>query len=212
MISIIIVDDHPLVRAALVRLLAAIPDLNILAEASSGEEALFLIKTKRPDLILLDLNMPGIGGLATISKILRYSPKAKIIVISHYHQEPFPSRALKAGAKGYLTKGANLQKMEKAIQTVMAAQIYLDPDVTQALALKTISGAEPSGIEALSKRELDIVLKIIQGLDVDMIAQKLCISPKTVNTYRYRIHQTLNIENDVQLVWFARQNGLLDFN
>lgn len=212
MISILIVDDQPLVRAAINRLLSEIPTVKVFAEAGSGEEALRLVREKRPNLVFMDLYMPGMSGLAAIPKILHYVPKTKIIAVSSYTQEPFPSRALEAGVKGYLSKGADLHKMREAIHTVMGNQIYVDPNVAQMLALKNLDSAELSPLESLSKRELEIVLSITQGLELTTIAEKLCLSPQTVSSYRYHIQKKLKVQNDVQLTRLLKKEGFLEFN
>jgi two-component system invasion response regulator UvrY len=210
MISMIVVDDQNLVRAAIVRLLSELPHIQILAEADSGEEAVRLAKEKSPDLILMDINMPGIGGLEAIRRILIHNPDIKILALTSCIHDPFPSRILQAGVKGYLTKGANLEKMTQAIRTVAAGQVYLDPEIAQNIALKNVAGTGQSAVNDLSKRELEILARVVKGIDVATIAEKLCISPKTVNTYRYRIYEKLNVQNDVELTWFALRQGLFE--
>lgn len=210
MIKVMIVDDHPLVQDGITALLGDLPDFKVIAKASNGEEAIRLGKEKNPDIILMDINMPGIGGIYATHKILANNPNIKIIALTTSINEPFPASILKAGAKGYLTKGASLEKMIQAIHIVATGKTYLDPEVAQQLALKKIPESPISLFDSLSTRELTIMMMIIKDAKIQAIAKKLYISPKTVNTYRYRLYKKLSVKNDVELTLFAIEQGLLD--
>ncbi len=205
-----VVDDHSLICAAIVQLLSNLSDVKIIGQASSGEEAVKVAEEKNPNVILMDIKMPGIGGIKAIQKILANNPNIKIIALTAYKNEPLPTSLLKAGVKGFLTKGATLEETIQAIRTVAAGKIYLEPGVAQQLALKSVPGSSSSPLNLLSSRELDVMMKVVNGMNIQVIADKLCVSPKTVNTYRYRLYEKLNIKNDVELTLFAIRYGLLD--
>jgi len=208
-IQIIVVDDHDLVRMGLVRLLDDAKGIEVIAEASSGEEAIELAKEKEPDVILMDVRMPGIGGIEATRKIHRQYPDIKVIAVTACGDDPFPSRLLQAGAAGYLTKGASTEEMVRAIRTVTAGQKYLTPNVAQKLALQSV-GEGGSPFSELSDREMQIATMICSCKKVQEISDKLCLSPKTVNTYRYRIFEKLEISSDVELTHLAIRHGLLE--
>lgn len=207
MIKIMIIEDHHLVRAAIVRLLAEYHDLQIVAEAPSVEEALSLILLTTPDLVFMDLSMPGMGGLKGIAKISILHPGLKIIVLSAHNHEPHISLALQAGAKGYLSKGASRAKMHQAVHTVMLGKMYLEPSIAQTLALKPFTH---SPLQALSEREQAVFEQIAQGTEHQIIAEQLGIHIKTLNTYRYRLQEKLQVTNDVQIVLLALRYGLFN--
>ena len=211
MIRVVIADDHKLVCIAIVKLLSDIPGIKVVGEASDGEGAIKAVKEKNPEVLLLDVNMPGLGGIRTAERILANNSEVKIIILSAYTQEPLPSNLFKIGVKGYLTKDASLEETVKAIRVVADGKRYIDPKIAEQLAIKNISGTK-SLINSLSSREMDVMLKIANGEDVQAIADKLCVSPKTVNTYRYRIYEKLNVKSDVELTLFALRSGFLDGN
>ena len=207
MIKIMIIEDHHLVRAAIVRLLAEYHDLQIVSEASSVEEALSLIPLTTPDLLFMDLSMPGMGGLKGIAKISVLHPGLKMIVLSTHDHEPHISLALQAGAKGYLSKAASPTKMHQAVHTVMLGKIYLEPAIAQTLALKPF----PHGpLQALSERERTVFEQTAQGIEPEIIAEQLGIHIKTLNTYRYRIQEKLQVTSDVQMALLALRYGLFN--
>ena len=210
MINVMIVDDHNLVRAGISVMLTGVSGIKVVAEASSGEQAVSLAKEKNPDVILMDLKMPGIGGLEATRKLLRMLPDVKILIVTVCEDDLFPSRLLQAGAVGYLTKGSELEEMIRAIRAVHTGQRYISPEIARQLALKHLDDSGKSPFESLSERELQVFMMITQGAKVQSIADKLCLSPKTVNSYRYRIFDKLNVHNDVELTHLAIRYGLLD--
>lgn len=207
-ISVLLVDDHELVRSGIQYLLDADPDIDVVAAASSGEEAIQLAEQLQPDVILMDLNMPGIGGSEAIKRILRRTPSAKIIALSVYDDGPIPHQALKLGARGYINKGCPVDEMIKAIVAVYQGKNYLSSDVATNLIFRA-QGTEKNAFNQLSSRELQIAIKIVDGHKISDIAIALSISPKTVNTHRYRVHEKLGISNDIELVKLAVEHGLL---
>ncbi|CBL47033.1 DNA-binding response regulator [gamma proteobacterium HdN1] len=209
-IKVLVVDDHDLVRTGISRMLADVEGIRVAGQAASGEDALRLLKETRADVVLMDARMPGIGGLEATRKILRQFPDTKVIAVTVCEEEPYPSRFLQAGAAGYMTKGAGIAEMVKAIRMVFSGQRYVSPEVAQQLALKPFSPAEASPFEQLSERELQIAMMIVGCQKVQEISDKLFLSPKTVNSYRYRIFEKLAITSDVELTLMAVRHGMVD--
>ena len=211
MIKVLVVDDHDLVRTGIRRMLADVEGVDVVGEADSGESAVLRVRELKPDLVLMDVKMPGIGGLEATRKIIRSHPDIRVIAVTACDEEPFPSRLLQAGVAGYLTKGAALEEMIKAIRQVFAGHRYISADIAQQLALKPFQPqGEASPFDLLSEREMQIALMIADCQKVQSISDKLCLSPKTVNTYRYRIFEKLKIETDVQLVRLAMRHGMVE--
>ncbi|MBA53098.1 MAG: two-component system response regulator UvrY [Pseudomonadales bacterium] len=210
MIKVFIVDDHDLVRTGISRMLADVAGIKVVGEAASGEEALKLIRELSPDVVLMDAKMPGIGGLEATRKLLRQNADVRVIAVTACGEEPFPSRFLQAGASGYLTKGAAMDEMVKAIRLVHSGQRYISPDVAQELALKPFRNDSASPFDQLSEREMQIAMMIVNCQKVQEISDKLFLSPKTVNSYRYRLFEKLGINSDVELTLLAVRHGMLD--
>jgi two-component system invasion response regulator UvrY len=210
LIKVLLVDDHELVRVGIKRLLQDVQGLKVISEAASGEEAVLLAKELVPDVVVMDLHMPGIGGLEATRKMIRHNPDIKIMALTIYEDEPYPSRLLQAGASGYITKGCDPEEMIRAIRTIHAGQRYISPSIAQQIAIKRFTKGEESPLDLLSERELQIMLMITQGQKVQDISKKLCLSPKTVNSYRYRIFDKLNINSDVELTLMAMRLGMLE--
>ncbi|WDY59925.1 response regulator transcription factor GacA [Pseudomonas sp. PSKL.D1] len=209
MIRVLVVDDHDLVRTGITRMLADIDGLQVVGEGDSGEAALKLARELKPDVVLMDVKMPGIGGLEATRKLLRSHPDIKVVAVTVCEEDPFPTRLMQAGAAGYLTKGAGLDEMVQAIRLAFAGQRYISPQIAQQLALKSFQ-PQGSPFDALSEREIQIALMIVGCQKVQIISDKLCLSPKTVNTYRYRIFEKLSVTSDVELTLLAVRHGMVD--
>jgi two-component system invasion response regulator UvrY len=210
LIKILIVEDHALIRTALTLLLTDIPGFKVVGETGTGEEAVRLAKELTPDVVLMDVQLPGMDGLETTTKMLRHDLDIKILILTIHLDEPYPSRLLQAGAAGYITKGCTTDEMIRAIRMVHSGQRYLSGDIAQRLALKSSFGkGGESELDMLSERELEIMLMIVNGQEIDEIAVKLGINPKTVNSNRYRIFKKLGISNDVELTLLAARFGIL---
>lgn len=209
-INVLIVDDHDLIRYGIKKLLAGCRDINVVGEATSGEAAVRLARELNPDIVLMDLKMPGIGGIEATHKLLRANPKIKVIAVTSCNEEPFPYRLVRAGASGYVTKSADVEELITAIRRVYGGQVYITPEVAQQMALRQATSASKSPFAELSERELQVMWMITHGHRVREIAGKLCLSPKTVNTYRYRLFEKLKIRNDVELTHLALHYGMLD--
>ena len=211
MIRLLIVDDHELVRTGIMRMLADVTDLEVIGQACSGEEALDMVRDLEPDVVLMDIRMPGIGGLEATRKLKQRHPEVKIIAVTACEDEPFPSRLMQAGANGYLTKGTDMPEMLQAIRQVATGNYYLNPYIAQQLALQPFTNSQlDNPMASLSERELQVGLMIAQGHKTQHVAEMLNLSPKTVNTYRYRIFEKLGLENDVELALYAVRHRLID--
>ncbi len=210
LIKVLLVDDHELVRIGIKRLLQDVTGMKVVGESATGEEAIRLAKTLIPDVVLMDVQMPGIGGLEATRKMIRHNPDLKVLALTVCDDEPYPSRLLQAGAAGYITKGCDPDEMIRAIRTVHAGQRYISSEIAQQLALKRFAKDEESPLDILSERELQIMLMITSGQKVQEISDKLCLSPKTVNSYRYRIFEKLGINNDVELTLLAIRLSLVE--
>jgi DNA-binding NarL/FixJ family response regulator len=206
---VLVVDDHDLVRTGISRMLADIDGLQVIGQAESGEAAIKKSRELKPDVVLMDVKMPGIGGLEATRKLLRSHPDIKVIAVTICEEDPFPTRLLQAA--GYLTKGAALDEMIQAIRMVFAGQRYISPQIAQQLALKSFQPkVNGSPFDLLSEREIQIALMIANCQKVQTISDKLCLSPKTVNTYRYRIYEKLSVTSDVELALLAVRHGMVD--
>lgn len=208
-IRVMLVDDHDLIRYGLRRLLEDQNGIEVVEEASSGEKALEKVRTAKPDVVLMDINMPGIGGYEATCRMSQTHPESKIIVLTVHSEGPLPKRILEAGAVGYLTKGCPVEEMVEAIQKVNAGKRYIAPTIAQQLALSMLPG-EGSIIDILSQRELQVLIMISRGMRTNKISEKLNLSPKTVSTYRKRLHDKLDVSNDVEMMHLAIKHGLLE--
>lgn len=208
-IRVVVADDHDLVRLGITRMLEDVQGIEVVGEASTGEQAIQYARSLKPDVVLMDVKMPGIGGLEATRKLNQSCPDVKVVAVSALGDGPFPAKLLKAGAVGYLTKGAELYEMVTAIKHAVVGKRYLSPEVAQQMALNSLD-PDSSPFDQLSERELQICLMVVNGEKVPSISDKLCVSPKTVNSYRYRIFEKLNIDGDVDLTRLAIRYGMLD--
>jgi len=202
-INVILVDDHPVVRDGYRRLLEQTPDIKVVAEADCGESGYDLYRKLSPDVLVLDINMPGIGGLETIRRIKAYDEKARILVFSMHSNEIMIQRALEAGALGYLTKQSGMGQMVQAVQQVAKGRMYIDADHVTSLAQHKLSDQTADPIRVLSAREFQLFKLLAEGNSVAEIAAKLSISAKTVGVHHTNIMKKLNLHNASQLVRLA---------
>ena len=209
MIKVLIVDDHHLVRTSLAHLLANESDIAIVGEAANGEEAITQCRKLQPDVVLMDLRMPGIGGLEATRKIMRNHPDMRILALTGFIEENFAQRILEAGAGGFISKDTQVSDMVEAIRCVFAGQRYVSPDIAQRLVLSKFDTDE-NPFDQLSQRELQVAMMIVNCQRVAEISDRLFLSPKTVNTYRYRIFEKLGIHTDVELTHLGLKHGLVE--
>jgi two-component system invasion response regulator UvrY len=209
LIKVLVADDHHLVRTSIARMLNEEEGLQVIGEAADGEEAISQSRALRPDIILMDIRMPGIGGLEATRKIVRGMPDIKVVVLTAYLEETFAQRLLDAGASGFISKGSELDEMVRAIRTVHVGQRYISPEIAQRLVLAKLD-AQDNPFDQLSSRELQVAMMIVNCHKVSDISDRLFLSPKTVNTYRYRIFEKLGVQSDVELTHLGLRYGLVD--
>lgn len=210
MITVYLVDDHELVRTGIRRIINDVRGMNVVGEAKCGEDAAKWFRSNDADVVLMDLNMPGIGGLEATRKILQYNPDVRIIFLTVHAENPFPAKVMQAGACGYMTKSAAPEEMVNAIRSVSCGQRYIAPEIAQQMALSQCSSSSENPFDELSERELQIMMMITKGERVSDISEKLSLSSKTVNSYRYRLFSKLGINGDVELTHMAIRHGMLD--
>ncbi|MGY6276623.1 response regulator [Methylomonas sp. MgM2] len=203
MIKVLLVDDHELVRSGIEALLNTVAGISVVAVCECGEKALQVITDDAPDIVLMDVNMPGMGGFEACRRILHDFPKVKIIGLSVHNAGPIPHQLLKIGVSGFVSKASSASEMVAAIRTVMAGKRYLCQDVASNLVFESIESEEVSPFFQLSQREAEVAQMILRGKKIQEIAEALTLSDKTVNTYRYRLYAKLKIKNDVELTRLA---------
>lgn len=209
LIRIMLVDDHAVVRAGVRRLLEQETKFSVVAEAESGERAYQIFGEHLPDVTIIDLSMPGLGGMEAIKRIVTRYPTAKIIVLSMHENVAFASQALKAGAKGYVTKSGLANELTNAIEWVISGQTYLGSELSNKIALQ-LNNADDDPMKVLSAREFEIFRMLIDGVDLIKIALTLNISLKTVANYQTGIKQKLNVSSPVEMVRLAIRCGLIE--
>ncbi len=208
-IRVFMVDDHALVRTGLRMILAGEADIEIVGEADSGEDALPRIRQLKPDVVLCDLHLPGVSGLEVTERIVRGDYGSRVIVVSVLEDGPMPKRLIEAGASGYVGKGGDASELVRAVRTVASGKRYLASTIAQNMALSGLDG-EDSPFDALTAREMEIAMLLIQGLRQEQIARRLSLSAKTINTHKTRLFEKLQINDMIALARLASQYGLMD--
>jgi two-component system invasion response regulator UvrY len=208
MIKLMIVEDHELFRTGINNILGEVATIEVVAEASSGEAAIQLARRLTPDVILMDVGLPGLSGLETTERILKTQPDIRIIVLTAHAEPPLPARLLDIGASGYLTKGASAEELIAAIRAVHRGERYIGSEIAQQLALSLLPGTPSSPFQTLTSRELEVTLMLIQGMRASSIGEVLKLSPKTVATHKYRIYDKVGVRNEVDLLRLAIRHGL----
>jgi two-component system invasion response regulator UvrY len=210
MITVLLVDDHELVRTGFRRILEAAADIEVVAEASSGEEALSQVAAFAPDVVLMDVKMPGMGGIEATRRIKTANPGVRVIGLTICENEPYPEQLHEAGAEGYLTKGCPAEELLDAIRSVTRGKHFVSTELARRMGVATMEGRPPGDpATKLSARELQVTLMICQAQTTREIADALCLSPKTVSTYRQRIYEKLQVANDVELTHLAVRHRLV---
>jgi two-component system invasion response regulator UvrY len=208
-ISIMLVDDHAVVRMGFKMLLESDTDLKVIAEAENGETAIKYYVEHKPNVVVMDITMPGMGGIEAIERILAKDNSAKILVLSAHEDTVHPKRVLNAGAMGYLTKRSAAEELIKAIRTIATGKKYIEASVAQQMAIQQLSG-EQSPVDVLSEREFEVFMSLARGKTTNEIAESLFLSPRTVGTHLYNIKQKLNANNSAEIALIAMRSGLLE--
>jgi two-component system invasion response regulator UvrY len=208
-IRVMLVDDHAVVRMGFRLLLEGSPDMKVVAEAECGEDALRAYGEVRPDVLVLDISMPGIGGLETVTRLLAKDPEVRVLVLSAHEDTMHPRRALKAGALGYLSKRSAAEELIQAIRQVYQRKTFIEPALAQQMAVQQFSG-DRNPVEVLSDKEFKVFLALARGESVLEIAEVLHLSPRTVGTHLYNIKQKLGASNQADLAIIAIRNRLIE--
>lgn len=208
-INVMLVDDHAVVRMGFKMLLETALDIKVVAEAENGETAIKAYVEHKPNVVVMDITMPGMGGLEAIDRILAKDSSAKILVLSAHEDSVHPKRVLNAGAMGYLTKRSAAEELIKAIHMVAAGKKYIEAGVAQQMAIQQLSGTQ-SPVDVLSEREFEVFMSLAKGKTTNEIAESLFLSPRTVGTHLYNIKQKLNANNSAEIALIAMRSGLLE--
>ncbi|HEX5767888.1 MAG TPA: response regulator transcription factor [Burkholderiales bacterium] len=205
MMRVLIADDHSIVRDGLKRILAATPDVQVAAEAATGDEALRLVKASDYDVVMLDMSMPGLSGIDLIKRLKLERPKLKILVLSMHGESQYAARALKAGAAGYLTKDSAAEVMVGALRKIAAGGVHIG----EAAAATLLQAGDKPPHESLSDREFEVLRLLVEGLGPTEIGERLHLSVKTVSTHKTRILDKLGVGSTAELVRYALEHRLL---
>jgi DNA-binding NarL/FixJ family response regulator len=208
MIRLLVADDHAIVRSGLKQIFAMAADLAVIAEASSGAEVLAELLKHEPDVLLLDMNMPGISGPDLIARIRSQRASLPILVLSMHNETQLASRALRAGASGYVTKDCEPEVLLSGIRKVASGGKFIAPDIAERMAFDRNSPSDGPPHNRLSDRELEVFFLLVTGLGVNEIAEKIAISNKTVSTHKVRLMQKLNVTSLAELVRYAFEHQL----
>lgn len=209
LVTVLLVDDHELVRAGFRRLIEDSAKFIVVAEAGSGEQAVRDYVKHNPDVVVMDISMPGMGGIGAVARIIARDPDACILILSVHEDSVFASRALQAGAKGFIPKRSAPEEMIKAIERVAQGQMYIDSVIAQQIAMQKLTGSD-NVLDLLSQREFEVFRLLAEGKTVNEIADILNLSPKTVGTHYTNIKQKLDVSSSAELARLAIRSGLLD--
>ncbi|MDH4456389.1 MAG: response regulator [Candidatus Methylopumilus sp.] len=208
-INVLLVDDHAVVRMGFKMLLESDADIKVVAEADSGENGVKMYMEHKPDVVVMDITMPGIGGLEATDRIIAKDSSARILVLSAHEDSVHPKRVLNAGAMGYLTKRSAAEELIKAIRMVANRKMYLEASIAQQMAIQQLNG-EKNPVDVLSDREFEVFMALAKGETTNQIAEILSLSPRTVGTHLYNIKQKLNAGNSAEIALIAMRSGLID--
>jgi two-component system, NarL family, invasion response regulator UvrY len=209
-IRVLLVDDHAVVRTGFRLLLQARPDMSVVGEADSGEAACQRYLELSPDVVVMDIAMPGMGGIEALRRIRAHDPRARVLALSAHDDPMHARRALREGALGFLSKRSAPEALLEAVADVGMGHRYIDPRVAQRLALDDIEGTESSPIKRLSEREFDVFIRLARGASVQRIADDLRLSASTVGTHLYNVKQKLGVSNQSELTLLAIRHGLIE--
>ena len=200
MIKLLIVEDHHLVRTGLRNIIDDAGGIEIVGEASTGERAIQLNREKKPDVILMDIGLPGLSGFETSERIMNASPAVRIIALTAHTKPPFPARLLEMGAAGYLTKACDAGELVAAIRKVFGGERYVGSEIAQQLAMSLLPGTPQSPFQELTPREIEVAMMLANGMKSSAIAERMNVSPKTISTHKYRIFEKIGVDSEVALL------------
>jgi len=210
MIKLLIVDDHHLVRTGLRNIITAAGGIEIVGEAGTGEQAIRLNRELEPDVILMDIGLPGLSGFETSERIMNARPDVRIIALTAHTQPPFPARLLEMGAAGFLTKACDADELIGAIRKVYDGQRYVGSEIAQQLAMSLLPGTPQSPFQELTPRELEVALMLARGIRPAVVAERMNISPKTISTHKYKVFEKLGVDSEVGVLREAIRYGVID--
>lgn len=210
MIRVLLADDHAVVRQGLRQILTEIPEVGAVGEAATGEDALMQVRAEQWDVLVLDMSMPGRGGLDVLKDVRRERPQTKVLVLSMHPEDQFAVRMLKAGASGYLTKDTAPDELVAAIRKLLTGGKYISSTLAEKLAFDMDRDTDKPLHEALSDREFQVLRMMAAGRTVQQIAEELMLSAKTISTYRARILEKLNLKSNAEMIHYAIQNRLIE--
>ncbi len=212
MIRILLVDDHAIIRRGIREVLEKTGEIDVVGEAGDGRQGVEMARRLKPDVVLMDIMMPGMDGIEATQLIVSELPQTKVLVLSAYADNPYPSLMFKNGAMGYLTKEKDCiaEELLRGIRTVLEGRRFMVAKVAERLAHMAIGENEETRFDGLSRREMQVLALVVKGNSIQEMASKLGLSDKTINTYRYRLYGKLGVQNDVQMTLMALKSGIFD--
>ena len=209
MIRVLVVDDHSVVRAGIFRLLESEPDIEVVAETGSGHEAVRLSRQKKPDVVVLDYGLPDLDGLETTQQLVQLSSAPRILILTMHGSEEYATRLIRAGAAGYVVKTAPVEQVLEAVRKVAIGQLYVSKTIMEKMVGRLANPVADSPEALLSNRELQVLIRLAQGMSTREVAEALHLSASTVDTYRRRILEKLNLRNNADMTRFAIRRKLI---
>ena len=210
MIRLFLIEKLQLTRSGIISIFRDVDDIKIVGAVRGGEEGIALMKQQKPDVVLMDIKLPGINGLEAGRKLSVLYPNVKLLALTEYSDGVYPVRLMRAGFAGFLTKGCGERELLNAVRQVYNGEKYIAQRVAQAMVNQSFTAGQVSAFDVLSERELEVITMIVNGMSASEIAERLFLSPKTVNCYRHRLCKKLGTGNDVQLTHLAMRSGLID--
>jgi len=208
MIRVMIVDDHELLRLGLRQIFSEYHDIEVVAEAGDGETAIRLCREVHPDVVVLDVSLPGLSGFELARRLKMGKPAVMVLALSVHDSSPYPERMMEAGANGYLTKGCSVSELLQALRTVARGGRHIGSAIAQKMILNSMDGHNGTPFDSLSAREMEVLVLLSEGHRLSEIADAMHLSPKTVATYKYRIFEKLETRNDVEVTRLAMRYGI----
>jgi len=208
MIRLMIVDDHELLRLGLRQIFSEYHDVEVVAEAGEGEAAVRLCREVKPDVVILDISLPGLSGFELTRRLKMGKPAVTVLALSVHDSSPYPQRMMEAGASGYVTKGCSVSELLQAVRTVAKGGRHIGAAIAQKMILNNMDGQNRTPFDNLSSREMEVLVLLAEGRRLAEIADAMHLSPKTVATYKYRIFEKLETRNDVEVTRLAMRYGI----